>query len=460
MELDVAPRGLGSVSAKPSPRDSDGQVVTEPCSRNNGQRLCEWYFDSGKTVTLAAIPDASSSSRFVGWSTLDCPDIGSCTVTLDAQLTTVVARFSPLVLGVLLSSQDAATVSTVPSGRPCQWKPHDPGPDACFEFAPGTSVEVTVHPKNGKTFERWNPGCEPRDSTTCRVTIVDEPTWVGAKFKGDDEPQLPTTIRVRFRLQKQGNGSGRVSASRIDCGGSCAADYDYGESLALKATPDSGSVFDGWNGVCERTRTTCTFPVGPITAIKAKFERDTAAPTQPQDLQVTTATRTTLDISWAPATDNDKVAGYRVYLDDVIAGDTTETRFAFQELKCGTGYRVSVDAIDPAGNRSAKATLPARTELCPFAMRLAAVRIAQSTAGRAVVVRMRVSRETIARLGLTSRGRQVASGRFALRPGTNVLRLPVSSKLGAGRYRLKIAVVNPDGGTRVFSRTVSLPKPR
>lgn len=435
-------------------------MVTEPCSRNNAQHLCEWYFDSGKTVTLTASPDPGFSSRFVGWSNPDCPGTGSCDVTLDAQLTTVVARFSPLVLGVLLSSQDAATVSTVPSGRPCQWKPHDPGPDACFEFAPGTSVEVTVHPKSGKTFEKWNPGCEPRDSTTCTVSVVDEPTWVGAKFKGDDEPQLPTTIRVRFRLQKQGNGSGRVSASKIDCGGSCAANYDYGETLTLRATADTGSVFDGWNGVCERTRTTCTFPVGPITAIKAKFERDTAAPTQPQDLQVTTATRTTLEVSWAPATDNDKVAGYRVYLDDVSAGDTTDTRFAFQELKCGTGYRVSVDAVDPAGNRSAKATLAAQTELCPFAMRLGAVGVAKSTAGRAVIVRVRVSRNTTARLGLMSGSRQVAGRRFTLRPGTNVLRLPVPPKVAAGRYRLQITVVNPDGGTRVFSRRVSLPKPR
>ena len=456
VELQVAPRGLGSVSATPPGRDSDGQVDTEPCTNNNGQHLCRWFFDAGTKVKLTASPDpAPAKSRFLGWSTLDCPGTGACTVTLDTQLTTVVARFSPVALGVLFSEDSTATVSTVPAGEPCQWEPHDPGPDVCVEFAPGTSVRVTL--KSSEPFDHWNPGCEPRSSTTCTVVVQDEPTWIGANFKGDDPVQLPTTIKVRFRLKKEGSGGGRVTASGLDCGGSCAATFDYGDSLALKATPDSGSVFDGWNGVCDRTQTTCTFPVGPITSIRARFARDSVAPATPGGLQVTSASRTTLVVSWGAATDNDRVVGYRVYLDDVSAGDTTETQFAFQGLKCGSKHVVSVDAVDPAGNRSPKATLTARTKLCPFAMRLAAVGVARSKTGREVVVRLRASRNTSARLELTAQRRRVAGKRFPIRPGTNVLRLPLPPTLAAGSYRLSIAVANPDGGTRTLSRTVTVP---
>jgi hypothetical protein len=101
--------------------------------------------------------------------------------------------------------------------------------------------------------------------------MLDEATWVGASFDNDRLPVLPTTIRVQFRLGRRGDGSGRVTGSKLDCGAQCGAQYDYGTSLVLTAIPDRGSVFAGWNGVCAATNSRCTIPVGPITAIAARF---------------------------------------------------------------------------------------------------------------------------------------------------------------------------------------------
>ena len=463
VELQVAPRGLGSVSAEPPGRLSDGTPVTEPCTDNGGDEACSWFFESGDQVTLSASGEPGFTSSFVGWSTPDCPGTGPCSLTLDDELTTIVARFSPLALGVVLSSEDAASVSLNPPGSTCQRPPEPNEPsvlEACREYPPGTSVQVTVVPAAGKPFQRWNPGCEPTNATTCTVTVLDEPTWAGANFQGDDEIQLPSTIRVQFRLRKAGNGGGRVTASGLDCGESCTRDYGFGERLSLRAVPDANSVFEGWNGVCSRTETTCTFPVGPITSIRALFARDSAPPSSPGGLQVESATRTSLAVAWSASTDNAGVAGYRVYLDDAPAGDTTATKFTFEGLKCGRAYRWSVDAVDPAGNRSPRSALVSNTALCPFATRLVSVGVARLAGKPAVVVKVRVSRASTARLRLMSRQRRVAGGRFALRPGTNVLRLRVPSKSPGGLARLTISVVNPDGGTFVISRSVVLPRPR
>jgi chitodextrinase len=461
VELRVAPRGLGQVTADPAPRDSNGGPETQPCTDNAGEEFCPWFFERGDPVRLTAGGEPGRTSSFVGWSLPDCPGTGSCTVTLDDEVTSVVARFSPLALGVVLSDEDAGSVSLDPPGNPCQREPNGNDPlKVCAEFPPGTSVRVTVTPA-GKEFDHWNPGCEPTNSTTCTVTVLDEPTWVGATFEGDQEPQLPTTIKVQFRLRKAGTGGGRVTSSGLDCGQSCSREYDFGQRLSLTAAADAGSVFDGWNGVCGRTETTCTFPVGPITSIRATFARDTAAPSAPQGLRVESATRTSLAVSWSASSDNAGVSGYRVYLDDAAVGDTSATarQFTFEDLKCGKKYAWSVDAADAAGNRSPKATQEATTALCPFATRLAAVKVARRGKALAVVVTLRASRGTTARLKLT-RQRRATSARFALRPGTNVLRLRVPGRWPGGKARLTITIANPDGGNLVLSRSVRLPKPR
>jgi len=105
-------------------------------------------------------------------------------------------------------------------------------------------------------------------------------------------------------MAKTGNGAGQVTASKLDCGGQCTAKYDYGETIVLTAKADNGSLFQGWNGVCARTQTTCSFPVGPVTSIKAEFTRDAAPPTTPGGLAIRSRTRTGLSVAWTASTDS------------------------------------------------------------------------------------------------------------------------------------------------------------
>ena len=251
-----------------------------------------------------------------------------------------------------------------------------------------------------------------------------------------------------------------MTASGLDCGTVCRASFGFGRTIALTANPDDGSLFDGWNGVCARTQLTCTFPAGPITSIRAVFVRDAVAPTTPGAPVVGARTRTSLALSWAASTDNVRVSGYRVYVDDAAAGETQGTEHTLENLKCGRSYAVAVDAVDTIGNRSQRANVVAQTLPCALAARIAGVGVGRVAGVRIIVASVRSNRATSARLRLLRGGRLIASGRYGIKVGTNKLRLRVPRSAAGGPYRLATTLVNPDGGTRALpGRGVLLPRP-
>lgn len=458
VKLQVAPRGPGSVSV-----DLPGAGDPQPCTTHDAENDCEWLYERGTTVKLTAAADAGAGKSFSGWSDPECGTSTSCVVKLDDDLTSVVAVFTPLMLGVKLSENNGgATVTFDPAGQPCDPDEEPGDANFCRAFAPHTRVTLRVTPAT--TFKGWNEQgeylCEPTGSPTCTIAVEDQPTWAGARFGNDDPPQLATTITVEFKLRRVGNGSGHVTATKMDCGTVCSANYGFGKSITLTEKPDEGSLFDGWNGVCAKTQTTCTFPAGPITSIRAVFTRDATAPSTPGTPVVGNRTRTSIAVAWTASTDNVGVSGYRVYVNDAAAGETKATEFTLEGLKCGRNYAVAVDAADALGNRSQRASLTAKTLPCALAARLAGVGVGRVGANRVVVVKLRVNRVTTARLRLLRGKRVVATGRFAVKPGTNTLRLRVPRKLPRGRYRLATVLVNPGGGTLVVpGRNVLLPRP-
>jgi hypothetical protein len=457
--LQVAPRGNGSITVVPN--GDEGQALE--CAEGSGENDCKFEFEQHTRIQLRATP---FSGTFFGWSSPDCPGTGPCSFTLDEQ-TTMIGRFNPLRLSVKIAYSVAAgatppTVSSQQAAFACE-EPQDTFEDGRWEVrcnadvAPDARVSISAV-ANGHSFTAWNPGCEPNQQT-CSVTVRDNPTWVGLTFDGVSPPQLATSIEVRFRVNKRGNGAGSVTASKLDCGGTCAADYRYGSTITVEAKVGAGSVFDGWNGVCDRTELKCTIPVGPITTITASFVRDAKPPTTPAGLAVATRTRTALELSWSQASDDVGVTGYRVYVDSAAAGDTTATRYLVSGLKCSRTYAIAVDAGDAAGNRSARATLSAATRPCPFAVRLVGVRVVRAGGNRTIVATVRVSRRTTARLKLVRKRATLRRGSYAVNPGTNVLRLRLPRSLRSGPGSLVITLVNPDGGTRGFTRGVLVPRP-
>ncbi len=92
---------------------------------------------------------------------------------------------------------------------------------------------------------------------------------------------------------------------------------------------------------------------------------DTSAPTSPSGLGITSATTSSVSLSWASSLDNVGVAGYDLLLNGSKAGSTAGTSYSFAGLTCGTTYTLGVDAYDAAGNRSSPTSVVAATSPCP-----------------------------------------------------------------------------------------------
>ncbi len=94
---------------------------------------------------------------------------------------------------------------------------------------------------------------------------------------------------------------------------------------------------------------------------------DVVAPTTPTGLALSAVTQTSVQLSWNASTDNVGVVSYRVYKDGVAVADPTSATASVSGLACNTGYALSVDAVDAAGNRSARAAIAATTSPCQAA---------------------------------------------------------------------------------------------
>jgi chitodextrinase len=147
------------------------------------------------------------------------------------------------------------------------------------------------------------------------------------------------------------------------------APYDFAGGTATAARAfDSKSLADG-----EHTITAALGLVGGGgTVVHAKFSvknaqeapSDTTAPTAPTQMKVVTATETSVSLAWTASTDNVGVKEYAVFVDSGFAASTSQASATVGQLACGKTYTVGVEAVDAAGNRSARTSSSVTTAAC------------------------------------------------------------------------------------------------
>ncbi|AUC83997.1 hypothetical protein CW731_01230 [Polaribacter sp. ALD11] len=85
---------------------------------------------------------------------------------------------------------------------------------------------------------------------------------------------------------------------------------------------------------------------------------DTQAPTAPTSVTASNINLTTIDISWTASTDNINVAGYNIYVDDILTAQTSSstTSTTISNLDTNTSYKFTVIAKDLINNFSTQST--------------------------------------------------------------------------------------------------------
>jgi chitodextrinase len=91
---------------------------------------------------------------------------------------------------------------------------------------------------------------------------------------------------------------------------------------------------------------------------------DNTPPSIPTAITSSAATTSGFTLNWAASTDNNAVAGYKVYRSGTEIGETVTNSFSVTGLIAGTTYNMTVRAFDAAGNLSAASgVLPITTSL-------------------------------------------------------------------------------------------------
>jgi len=88
--------------------------------------------------------------------------------------------------------------------------------------------------------------------------------------------------------------------------------------------------------------------------VEIRMDCDCSTPTIPTELQAMTIEEYSVEIAWNHSFDNVGVSGYRVYVDSVLWGTSTDTTFSLSGLSGNTEYHIAVSAYDSSGNESVK----------------------------------------------------------------------------------------------------------
>lgn len=196
---------------------------------------CAGPVGNGATVTLIAAPDPSSS--FKGWSGA-CAGVGECVLTVTGSRS-VAARFEPQTypLTVTVTGPGVGTVSG--AGLSCT-SGSSAGCSVDVEF--GLTVTLTARPDGASVFKGWSGACTGTGDCTVTMSMV---PYLAASFE-------PAFYRLSATLS--GSGAGAITGGGLSCASGstagCAVTVPNGAVVALSATADAASIFNGWGVGC------------------------------------------------------------------------------------------------------------------------------------------------------------------------------------------------------------------
>ena len=211
---------------------------------------------------------------------------------------------------VTAGGSGTGVVVSEPAGITC--------PGTCeLNVEPGTVVTLSVQPGNGATFEGWTGGCSGSD-VACQL-VADADVTVSAAF-GIETHSVSVT--------KSGGGSGTVTGSGIDCGGTCEVTVPHGTTVALTATPTGTGAFAGWGGDCSGTAPCMLTVTGDVAVNAAFIQQNFTLVVARAGLGSGTVTSSVPGINCGPDCDEEYTSGQLVTLTAVADASSVFTGFS------------------------------------------------------------------------------------------------------------------------------------
>jgi len=205
-----------------------GTVNVNPPNTNYTSNFSLTY-NYGTSVTLSAT--AGTGYTFAGWSG-DCSGTGTCTVGMTANRS-VTASFVITRHNLVGTISGSGTVNANPPNT-------NYSSNFAISYIAGTSVTLSATPLDGYTFTGWSGDCS--GTGTCTVSMTANRS-VTASFAITTYTLSGTIYGLgHVILNPPPNTTYSSNFQRL---------YDYGTSVTLSATPQSGYVFAGWSsGPC------------------------------------------------------------------------------------------------------------------------------------------------------------------------------------------------------------------
>ena len=243
------------------------------------------------------------------------------------------------------SSSDWANMTTIDSDGWPNWATHT-------YYGPGIDAPQNTNTTTNPNVHGLLSAPPSTDISTAMAYRVPKSGTVLFKVR-DDEPYLRQspnkngTVTLSLYVNGEEKKSLTLETSRQKVG-----NWEQPEEIAV-SRGDMIRVVTKCNGNPSKP----SVHVTPIITYVDKAAADTEAPTAPTEVTATDITTTTAKVTWTASTDNVGVAGYNVYVNDSetpVNGETlvTGTEYALESLTEGTEYKVTVKAVDAAGNVS------------------------------------------------------------------------------------------------------------
>ena len=243
------------------------------------------------------------------------------------------------------SSSDWANMTTIDSDGWPNWATHT-------YYGPGIDAPQNTNTTTDSTVHGLLSAPPKTDISTAMAYRAPKSGTVSFKVK-DDEPYLRQSPNANGTVTLSLYVNGEVKKSlTLETSRQKVGNWEQAEEIVVSRGDMIRVV-----AKCNDNPSKPSAHVTPIITYVDKAAADTEAPTAPTEVTATDITTTTAKVTWTASTDNVGVAGYNVYVNDPenpVNGETlvTGTEYELKDLTAGTGYTVTVKAVDAAGNVS------------------------------------------------------------------------------------------------------------